>query len=244
MDQKYYGDMFKSKANPMITGTFSIEHTTHNGIMELSLHLFYSIIERMLGGDGKNISPARPMTDFERALTREIFTTALGYHKDILENYFSCDFKINHIDTDTLMIPKTQSEDEVLIRLVYNVNLDGVVGYLNICFPYNLLGPYFGRYSGGSGKEERKESNISRDKVQKQFGSIRVPVSVEFAKRKITAHQLSEISTGSIITLTHKVEAPLNVVVNGKIKFLGKPGVKGDRMGVRITRAYEKEAMI
>ncbi len=244
VDQKYYGDIFRAKANPMVTAIFDIEQTLYHGILEFSLHHLYTIIERMLGGEGTVITPPRPMTDFERALSQEIFLTALDFHKKVLELFFNCNFKINHTDTDTLMIPKTQSENEVFIRLVYNININGIVGYLNICIPYNLLGPYYARYAPAGRKDEQKSHGVTKDKVQAKYGKIRVPLSVEFAKKKISAHQLSGISPGTVISLDHRVDQLLNVVVNGKVKYVAKPGIKGDRLGVKVMGVYENEALV
>jgi len=241
IDQRNYGDIFGRTSNPTIIGVFRLGPDKTDGIIEFSTHLFYCIIERLMGGSGTGITPIRPITDFERYMATDIFNSILQYYKDILANLVSIDPRIDVIESDRQLIPKTLSEDEILVRNIYEVKINGISGYLNISIPYSFIGHYFARFNNMVKKMGKDKLDISTKFVRKGMGHIRIPVYAEFNKKDITAGEAIELSRGSIIMLDHHRNTHLKVNVNGRTKFMGVPGLKGNKISIKITQVVEDD---
>jgi len=241
VDQKYYNDMIKKEDDPMVIGIYGISPTNYRGVVRLSTNLFNCIIERMFGGSGTTKTAIRAFTQFEKYLSKEIFEKFLEFHNDMISDLVEVEPDVDQIDTDPLLISKTQSDNEVMVRFVYAIEIKGINGWLDICFPYNFLGPFFSRYSGGKKKVFSGRRTLSREGIKRSFGSMMVPIFVEFERRKISAREMASLSPGKIIKLAHTINKDLNIVVNGRIKFLGKAGTKGKKMRVKISSVHENE---
>lgn len=241
INQRSYGDIFERTTNQTIIGVFNMGSGKPDGIIELSTHLFYCIIERLMGGAGTSITPIRPVTDFERYLATDIFNSILQYYKDILANLVSIEPKIDAIESDGQLIPKTMSDDEILVRNIYEVKIDGISGYLNISIPHSFIGPYFARFSNVVKKMEKKKLDVSSAFVKKSMGYIKIPIYVEFNKKNISAGEAMGLCKGSIIILDHHCNAHLKVNVNGRLKFMGVPGLKRNKLSIKITQIVEDD---
>jgi flagellar motor switch protein FliM len=241
IDQKRYGDVFKTGPTPVVYGIFIIGPTYPTGIIELPIHLFYSILDRMMGGTGKNMSQPRPLTDFENYLVTDLYTTVLQYYKDIFSKIVTIEPQIELVDTDGQIIPKTLPPEEVMVRKVYEIKIEETSGYLTISLPYNFIGNYFTKY--GSQKTEVSSESESAASLfkSKTYKKMMVPLTVEFQKMRIRAVDAVNLSPGQIIYLDHNTEKDLRIKINGKLKFFGQPGMKGNKMAIKLTSNIEEE---
>ncbi|MCD4786563.1 MAG: FliM/FliN family flagellar motor switch protein [Candidatus Eremiobacteraeota bacterium] len=244
IDQRNYGDIFEGESNLTVIGVFNLGSGKTDGIIEISTHLFYCIVERLMGGTGTSITPIRPVTDFERYLATDIYNSILQFYKDILAKIVKIEPVVDVIESDSQFIPKTLSEDEILVRNTYEIKIDGISGYLNISIPYVFIGPYFARFSNLVKKKEKKKPDISSAFVRKGMGHIKIPVYAEFNKKNISAGEAMRLCKGSIITLEHPRNMHLKVNINGRPKFMGVPGLKGNKLSIKITQIVEDDEEI
>jgi flagellar motor switch protein FliM len=241
IDQKRYGDVFKPSPTPVIYGIFIIGPTYPTGIIELPIHLFYSILERMMGGSGKGKTQPRPLTDFENYLVTDIYTTVLQYYKDIFNKIVAIEPQIELVDTDGQIIPKTLPPEEVMVRKVYEIRIEETVGYLTISLPYNFIGNYFTKYGSqktDGNSENESIANLFRSKTYKK---MMVPLSVEFKKMRIRAADALNLAQGQIIYLDHHTEEDMRIKINGKLKYFGQAGMRGNKMAISLTSNIEEE---
>ena len=149
--------------------------------------------------------------------------------------------QIEVIEADAQLIPKTLAEDAILVRSVYEIKINGIAGYMNLSVPYTFIGPHFARYSHNNAEMRDNKNNINKGIIGRKFGALSVPVSVEFDRKKIRAAEAASLAPGSIIVLNHPCSKPLNIKVNGKLKYFGTPGLKQKKMAVKILSSIEDE---
>jgi flagellar motor switch protein FliM len=243
IDQKRYGDIFRPGPTPVIYGVFLIGPTFPTGIIDLPIHLFYSILERMMGGTGLGRIPIHPLTDFENYLITDIYSTILQYYREIFSKVVSIEPQIELVSTDGLIIPKTLSPEEVMVRKVYEIKIGDISGYLTISLPYNFIGNYFTKY-GAQKAETISESESAASVLRaKTYKKMMVPMSVEFSKMRVRTADLLNLAPGQVIYLNHNLETDLGIKINGKLKFFGKAGMRGNKMAIKITSTIEEEVI-
>ncbi|MFP4496745.1 MAG: FliM/FliN family flagellar motor switch protein [Vulcanimicrobiota bacterium] len=241
IDQRNYGEMFRGSASPNVIGIFSLGPGLPTGVVEYSIHQFYCILEKLMGGTGTSITPLRKLTDFEKYVVSDIFNNVLRFYQDVFNKLAPIDPQIEIIETDGQMIPKTLSEDEILVRKIYEIKFNGIAGYLTISVPYNFLGPHFGRFRRTREEFQTVDMDLTNVKLGANIKKLNIPVSVEFKKKRIPALDTIQLKQGGVIVLDHKVNENLNVKVNGKLKYFGKVGMKGKKMAVQITSTIQEE---
>ncbi len=241
IDQINYGDIFRKLDQSDIIGIFKLYPTPHSGILEFSTFLFYSIEERMMGGSGKSHTPIRKITDFEKYLVTDLFENFLSAYGDTIRKFVDTNPRVDMVETDKFLIPRTLSDEEVLVRMVYEIYIDGVSGLLKINIPYSFLSTFFSPF--------RNKQDASSDKIDSQsvsrniFSKISVPVSVELKPRKLSVGDLMSLRRGDTIILSHAYGEELGLKVDNHLKYYCKPGISGNKLAVKITRTAEGEEL-
>jgi flagellar motor switch protein FliM len=67
-----------------------------------------------------------------------------------------------------------------------------------------------------------------------------LPIRVELGVSEITIGDLVELQIGDVISLDTSVGADLKVTIGNNHKFNGKPGIKKNRVSVKITSINKK----
>ena len=239
IDQINYGDIFRKLDQSDIIGIFKLYPTPHSGILEFSTFLFYSIEERMMGGSGKSHTPIRKITDFEKYLVTDLFENFLSAYGDTIRKFVDTNPRVDMVETDKFLIPRTLSDEEVLVRMVYEIYIDGVSGLLKINIPYSFLSTFFSPFRNK--QDASTEKLDSKSMSRNIFSKISVPVSVELKPRKLSVGDLMSLRRGDTIILSHAYEEELGLKVDNNLKYYCKPGISGNKLAVKITRIAEGE---
>ena len=66
--------------------------------------------------------------------------------------------------------------------------------------------------------------------LQVELGSVELPTS-----------SMIELEVGDTIVLDQRVGRPMDILVDGRPRFRGLPGLSGKHLGIRVTEAVEQE---
>jgi flagellar motor switch protein FliM len=88
--------------------------------------------------------------------------------------------------------------------------------------------------------EKEATPEMKRD-IEKGVQSTSVPVKAVLGRTTVTVRDVLELQPGDVMTLDTGVNEELEVRVGDLLKFYGIPGVKKNKVAVRITRVAKKE---
>jgi len=132
---------------------------------------------------------------------------------------------------------------EMCLVIKFSVKVKDHKGLMTICFPYMVLESvvqkvstqrWFTANSGGSTPETRQT-------LQQRLQSTQVPVSVQLGKLTLSAAQVLGLKAGDVIPLNISVNSQLDVLVEDRRKFGGRPGIHSKRKAVMITTVYNDD---
>ena len=79
------------------------------------------------------------------------------------------------------------------------------------------------------------------DRNQVSFLSdLPVEVIIELGRTRLTIRQLAELDRDDVVDLSRGSDAPLDVVVGGKVLARGEVVMVGDKMALRITELVDE----
>jgi flagellar motor switch protein FliM len=195
----------------------------------------------MMGGSGITRTPIRKITDFEKALVTELFNHFIQYYSDTVRKFVDIEPKIELVETDKYLIPRNLSDEEVLVRLLFEIDIDGVSGLLQLSVPYNFISPFFSKFLFVKDSSSTIKEELSKFMVKGSFSKIGIPISMELHPRKVSLDELVRLKEGDILPLDFPFEGEFELRVDNNLKFFCKPGVHGGRLAARITRSAGSE---
>lgn len=240
--QSSYGEYVNGLTSPTALTVFSFEPLRGNCMLEINPTIIFPIIDRVLGGPGNPMAKERELTDIEQVVVGKLAVKALDSLRDAWERVARVNPEIVNKETNPQFV-QLVAPSEMCLVIKFSVKVKDHKGLMTICFPYMVLESvvqkvstqrWFTANSGGSTPETRQT-------LQQRLQSTQVPVSVQLGKLTLSAAQVLGLKAGDVIPLNISVNSQLDVLVEDRRKFGGRPGIHSKRKAVMITTVYNDE---
>ncbi|MDD2431503.1 MAG: flagellar motor switch protein FliM [Firmicutes bacterium] len=235
LEQTSYEEFVNSLPNPTVFAAISLEPLHGHMIWELSPDISISIVERLLGGLGDFTDHLRQLTEIELTVIENMIEKLTPDIHTAWINMLSVKPELVSIESNpqySHIAPPT----EMVVAVSMEMTLNGKVGSMNICLPYTLLEHAIPRLSAQYWFATDKKGND--ESAMRQIKDLLKPtlfeLTLELGKVDISVNQVLDMEVGDVLTLETQISAPLVVKINGKRKFIGKPGLLGKKLGVEI----------
>lgn len=231
VDQTTYKEIFTSHGVPAVMSTFTLSGE-HQGMLKINLSQVFSLVDRLMGGSGMSTIRPRPLTEFERNLSHDIFSTMLSFYADISG---ADSYSIENVETDERLLPRRLSGDDLMVRAIYDLRIGQQSGYLNLYLPFKALSGVL----GSANKDARVVVPTEEQDVPQVVNRLELPVTVILGEATLPALTVARLQAGSVLTLDQEENRPLKVTVGNQARFRARPGLVGNRMAVSIVSRWE-----
>ena len=195
-------------------------------IWEINPDISICIVERLLGGYGDSKDHIRQLTEIEVTVIRNMIVKLTPDVHNAWINVVSLRPELVNLESNP-MYSHAAPPTEMVIAVTMEMSLLNRVGKMNICLPYTMLEQVMSRLSAqfwfATDKTGSDESAMR--KLKDLLRPTEFELVLELGKAQITVGQLLEMEVGDVLTLESQIGDPLEVKLNGKTKFLGRPGL-------------------
>jgi len=237
IEQVTYDEYIRSLPYPTILGIFSMAPLEGNALFELSPAVAFTLMDRLLGGQGNQPTKNRDLTEIERRILGGRLIQIVRLIGEAWEDVYPITPKLVNMETNPLFT-QIVAPNEIVVVVTMEVEIGESKGMINICFPYIVMKPILDKLNNLFlfFSQEQKVSHQNREMIKKKIEFAQVPLKVLLGKTQITIQELLNLEPGDVILLDQEIKIPLNVYVGRFKKFMGIPGLKGNRMAVQITQ--------
>lgn len=237
-----YSEFTNALSNPVLLGMIDFSPLEGNIIIELSNHLGYAMVDRMLGGAGIPLEKMRDFTEIEQVILERIYTVITNLLQDPWENVVRLSPRFTRIETNS-QFAQIISPNEMVALISMNLKVGNVEGMMNVCIPYACVEPVVDRlntkYWYSTMKDENDESY--KDFIEVAISKARIPIKAVLGKSVISVNDYINMQRGDIIKLDTKVEDELRIYVGNIFKFTALPGEASDSYAVKISSIIREE---
>ncbi len=241
-EQLTYREFSNSLPSPAILSIFEMLPYKGSVILELSAGIGYSIIDRILGGQGVGLQRLRDFSEIEKVLIRRVVGNMLSCLIEPWENVASIKPRLEKIETNS-QFAQIISPNEMVALVTLKIKIGSVEGLMNFCIPFIVIESDMDRlntrYWFTSSVEE--ESLNYKDTMGEDIESTDLTVRSILGKTYISVNEFIELQVGDVITLDSYLNSDLTILVGEVPKFYGKPGIVKKKNSVLITGAVGKE---
>lgn len=236
--QKNYHSFLSSLNDPSAIFVFKIDATT-KGIMCMEMPLGFALIDKLMGGKGTAIDEVRKFTELEKSIImmpiNNMLTAYTEAWKDVrkVESVFlSMDFNPMSVH---IAIPS-----EVMVDITFEATFAQTSGMVDVCIPFKYLKEVLPKISFDKFLITRSitgdKNQIAPTNIITGVEAAKIPVVVELGKAELMFQDLLDLEVGDCIKLDTVVTDPMKLKVNNRTKFLGRPGIKDNKMSIQITK--------
>ena len=243
LEEHPYREYNNALPDMQMTGVLDMNQANCSVLMDLSNPITFALIGRMFGGlMTVQELPAREFTDIEVALMERIIRRITLLFEEAWTFFPDMAVTLRQIETNTRFI-KTVGMDDMVTSIVFSVSLDAVKGTLTFIIPCMGILPLLeevvveqsGKKAGdGDGDLEDK----ARSAVLAELQDASVEVCGVLGSATISMQEVLDLQPGDVIRLDQSVGAPVVVTVNGRKWFNGTPGIRKNKIALRINRQH------
>jgi len=243
IDQGLYEEWQAQVPSQTACYVLSMQPMTGNIVVEFNLDVASEVIDRMLGGNGVLIDRTREMSDVEVGLLRSFSSVVAQSLQEMWSAVVPVRSQLQDFGLDAGLI-QVASPTDVVLTAFFEVSLGNRLGAMSICVPYTVLEPITSQLSAqvwfSSGRP-----GISTDEermlMQALIARSQLDVMVELGSVELPTSSLVELEVGDTIVLDQRVGRPMDLLVDGRARFRGLPGLSGKHLGLRVTEVVEQE---
>lgn len=241
--QASYSEYISSIPNPTAMTVFSVEPLRGNCILEINPGIIFPVIDRVLGGPGNPLTKERELTDIEQVVVGKLAVKALDSLKDAWDRVAPLAPEIVNKETNPQFV-QLVAPSEMCLVIKFNLSVKEHKGSMSLCFPYLVLESVVDRLStqkwftsSSGGHTSETEENIGR-----RLNNTMVPVSVQVGRTSLSTAQVLRLKKGDVIPLNASVNSQLDVYVENRRKFGGRPGIHSKKKAVMITSVIRDDS--
>jgi len=242
VDQLYYSEYILSVSNPACLYTFDIKDSDIKGILEMSPELSFTLIDRLLGGNGMGIKQTNIITPIEQKVLNVVVEKVMQDLKKAWQQIDNLEFMIDRFEPDIDFAQITSPNESVLL-LSFEIIIGEKSYLMNLCyatFAFDAILTKLSSQKLASLRPAKYQGTTARDIISHNLYKTEIPVMVEFGKSKVSVSELMELQRGDVIQLENALGDECAIKYNKNILFYGRPGVVNKHRAVKITRKEEK----
>lgn len=242
IEQMTYGEYLSSLFDPTCVGVFSMKPLRGVGMFEVNIPLAFPIIDILLGGSGNPRLFNRNLTVVEESIIMKVMERALTILQDSWKRSMDIRIKLERLENNPQFIQAATAGDPVIL-ILFNVKLENARGMISLCLPFLTL-----QQALANLKREESPALVDDDSaksyknmIQTHVKGLSLPVSVRYAPSPVTLGELLELKKGDVVLLQNAKKDQVLVLVSGRSKYLGKPGMVNGRRAVQIANIENEE---
>lgn len=214
------------------------------GMWVLDSLLAFLLVERLMGGRGEPNDEIRELSQIEQAVLRKnLFAKVMETWIESWKNLGNLQTHLDGLEFEpqqVFIVPYA----EAMVVFAFRMKVGIIEGVWELALPFkflkqNLLNASFEDYlskSLGTKPIDQIPSSLFSKKIE--VGKL--PVSVEIGRAEIPFQDLLTLEEGDIICLDTKLGTSLKIMVSGRTKFMGKPGLRDNKYAVQITNVVDE----
>ena len=218
-------------------------------LMHISPMLMVSMIDRMLGGTGTDmtVDMSYTYTDIELALYAKIIRYLVMITKDVWAGYINLDVEFERVEENPSMFQGI-SVDETVVIIMLHITLGGVDGSMNICMPGTLLSNVFEIIDKTKHLAKKSDAALrrnSREDILENIRESKMDIMAQLGIARLNLDDVYNLHVGDVIDLNKPQDSLISLYIEGQPWFNGQLGVHNKNVAVKIEdRLIEPNKML
>ena len=237
-----YGDFVKELPLPISLHVLRMEPLRGPVLMVMESELIFCLVDIFFGGSGSDPYKVegREFTTIENGLIRKVVDLMLNDLKEAWKNVQPVSPQLVRSEGNPQFVTIVPP-DEPTIIMGFELEINGTVGKVQLCFPNTALEPVKNKLQGIVQNDQSDTADSTWTK-QFRYQLMEVPVEVvaELGSAVITGNELLNLAVGDVIQLDTYSKEKLKVKIANISKFLGFPGFYRGSQAIQISNVFER----
>jgi flagellar motor switch protein FliM len=237
IEEQRYFEYSNALPESILMGVLEMHPLAGTAMITMSQSIAFSIIDRLLGGQGDTYEVERDYTDIELSLIEKVIRQMGTLLTDAWSNVYELAPEFIRLESNSRQ-SQLVSPNETVVIIMLNVKIKEVEGNISFCMPYIILEPVLEHLNTRYWFTERKapEENLiqNRNSLMKSMKRIPIELRAVLGTSNISLREIMDLQTGDVIQLDRGVNDKTIIMSNQDDWFLGTLGKYKNHRAIRV----------
>ncbi|MCM1134828.1 MAG: flagellar motor switch protein FliM [Clostridium sp.] len=238
-----FSEFANALSNPVILGIINFQPLMGNILMEVSPNIGFTMIDRMLGGQGQPLEKNREFSEIEMTILEKMLVLCMQLMSEPWKSVHEITPMMERIETNAQFAQIIAPSDMIAI-VSMNVKIGDVEGLMNICLPFFTLEDVMDKLNTKYWYSTLQKADTVdyEERIESLIKRVDVPVKAVLGRSQVSVNDFLNLAVGDIIRLDTRIDSDMNIFVGNMKKFTALPGSsKDNKYAVRVTSVIREE---
>ncbi|MGN1090425.1 MAG: flagellar motor switch protein FliM [Huintestinicola sp.] len=214
-----------------------------NCILQLSNPITFTMIDRLMGGNGAFTEVNRDFTEIELSLMSGVMERMAQALKSSWSQYIDLDPMMAALETNSRVM-QSIPPDEVIILVTLEIEIKDVKNIMAFCIPAmnleSIMSKFGDRWARTSKRQEPKKDQERRSAILGALSDSDIDVRAVLCDTKVDLYDILTLQVNDVIPLNAPISGNIELKIGGNVWYDGKLGVANNKKAVKIDNIYKE----
>ncbi len=240
LEQIPYEDYLRSlKQSAFII--FTAPPLSGEAVLEMEFSLVFTLLDRLLGGIGRPVE-RNAFTDIERPLVLNLGERVLMAFRSAWESILQIDPQIESMETSAQFVQIAPPSD-IVITVLMEARVGERRDALSLCIPHMVIKPITPRLSSQNwvSSSGKRTTPFIRQALTQHLQRTSMTLTARLGRTTLRLRDLLALKVGDTLMLDTEVKQDIDLLVEDRVKFRGRPAIRNRRLVVSITQVVRED---
>ena len=205
-----------------------------NAVLEINHTLVFPILEMLLGGSGKVATKiTREITEIEQSILDGLLRIILQDLRTSWHAVTTMDFSVDAHETEPQLL-QILAPNEAVVAISMEVRIGDTAGMMNIGIPSIVIKMLRQKFDQQWSVRKTQATEEEHARVLRLIRPAIIHLDARLQGPNLGVETLLDLKEGDILAFDYPVERPVDVTVNGKLKYRGEVVSTGRKRAFQI----------
>jgi flagellar motor switch protein FliM len=223
---------------PTYTVALGMKPFEGSSVIEVNPTLVFPILEMLLGGGGRmGTQVNREITEIEQSIMDDVLRIVLQNLRTAWQNIARIDFSMESRETDPALL-QILAPTEALLAVSMEVKIGEHSGMINIGIPSIFVKMLRNKFDQQWSVRKSEMTDAEQHRVLRLIKPAILRFDARLQGPTLLIRDLMSLQAGDVLTFDYPVDKPVDVLVNGKIKYRGQITAAGNKIAVAVSELF------
>ena len=238
VEQLSFTEFIKILPSPSCMVSLGLRPYDGNAILEIGHSLAFPIFEMLLGGSGKSDAKIdREITEIEKSILDSVFRVMLQDLKSAWQGVTFIDFEVEAHETEPQRL-QILAPNEAIVAVSMELRIGEQSGLMNIGIPSIIIKMLRQKFDQQWTVRKTQSTEGEHTRMLKLIKPGAVQGDARLVGPTLSLEDLMNLEAGDVLTFNYSTAKEINLILNGKTKFVGHIVASGNKRAVHIKDEY------
>jgi len=207
--------------SPTILMALGMKPYDGSALLELNPSLVFPVLEMLLGGTGtSNAKIEREITEIERSILDAVVRIILNDLRAAWQAVATIDFSVESHETEPQLM-QILAPNEAVVAIGMEVRIGEVAGIMNLGIPSITVKMLRQKFDQQWTVRKTRNTEDDNARILRLIQPAQLQLEAALRGPTLPVSELLEMKEGDILELDYPLERPLDLLVNGHLKYRG-----------------------